>query len=136
MGYLLELSINLNNTTNLTEIKRNLYNKADKCNVEMHYSTFEFMGKNRHIYRNHCILTFIFSENEELVAEFIKYAKSFSKVNIESVGYDNFVFKLMYASKKYLNMMEKYQANKYLETRKRGQLFKQNSIILKSILKK
>ena len=98
MGYLLELSINLNNTTNLTEIKRNLYNKADKCNVEMHYSTFEFMGKNRHIYRNHCILTFIFSENEELVAEFIKYAKSFSKVNIESVGYDNFVFKLMYAS--------------------------------------
>ena len=102
----------------------------------MHYSTFEFMGKNRHIYRNHCILTFIFSENEELVAEFIKYAKSFSKVNIESVGYDNFVFKLMYASKKYLNMMEKYQANKYLETRKRGQLFKQNSIILKSILKK
>ena len=136
MGYLLELSINLNNTTNLTEIKRNLYNKADKCNVEMHYSTFEFMGKNRHIYRNHCILTFIFSENEELVAEFIKYAKSFSKVNIESVGYDNFVFKLMYASKKYLNMMEKYQANKYLETRKRGHLFKQNSIILKSILKK
>ena len=75
-------------------------------------------------------------QTEELVAEFIKYAKSFSKVNIESVGYDNFVFKLMYASKKYLNMMEKYQANKYLETRKRGQLFKQNSIILKSILKK
>jgi len=136
MGYLLELAVNLNNATNLTEIKSNLYNKAEKCNVEMCYSTYEFMGKNRHIHRNHCIITFKFAENEELVAEFIKYAKSFRKVNIESVGYDNLVFKLMYASKKYLNMMEKYQAKKYLETRKRGQLFKQNSIILKAILKK
>ena len=66
----------------------------------------------------------------------IKYTKLFHNVSIESVGYDNLIFKLMYASRKYLNIMEKYQAKKYLKARKQHTLFKQNSIILKAILKK
>ena len=136
MGYLIELAVNLKNITNLTEIRNNLYNKAEKCQVETYYSTYEFMGVNRSLQRNHCILTFKFRENEELVAEFIKYTKLFHNVSIESVGYDNLIFKLMYASRKYLNIMEKYQAKKYLKARKQHTLFKQNSIILKAILKK
>ena len=59
-----------------------------------------------------------------------------SCVSIESFGYDDTIFKLMYASKKYLNMMDKYSAKQYLEDRKNNTLFEQDSIILRAILKK
>ena len=136
MGYLIELSVNLNQSVNINEIKNALIDKAEECKVETYYSIYEFMGQNRHVYRKHYVLTFKFEEHEELVALFIKYINTLHHVSIESIGYDNLIFKLMYASKKYLNMMEKYQAKKYLEDKKNGKLYKQDSIILKSILKK
>ena len=49
----------------------------------------------------------MFEEHIELVSEFIRYVKKLKIVNIESVSYDNAIFKLIYASKKYLNFMEK-----------------------------
>jgi hypothetical protein len=39
-------------------------------------------------------------------------------VYIESIGFDNCKFTLLYASKKYLNMMDKYKAKEYLSSRK------------------
>ena len=42
----------------------------------------------------------------------------------------------MYASKKYLNMMEKEFAEKYLIAKRGNNLYKQDSIIFKTILKK
>jgi len=136
MGYLIELSVHLDKMVNLTQIKNCLFKKARECKVENYYSNYEFMGKDRHIERNHCILTFKFEDNEELVAEFITFIKKKSHINIESLGYDDHIYKLMYASKKYLKLMEIFQAKKYLEARKKGKLYKQNSIILKAILKK
>ena len=44
-------------------------------------------------------------------------------VNIESVSYDNVIFKLIYASKKYLNFMEKEFALKYIEDRRNETYF-------------
>ena len=42
----------------------------------------------------------------------------------------------MYASKKYLNMMEKEYAMDYMDLRREQKLYKQDSIIFKTILKK
>ena len=136
MGYLIELSVNVNKISNISGIKKALFDKADECNVERYYSFYEFMGKNRKMYRNHCVLSFTFEEYEELIIHFINYVKTFSGVNIESLGYDQLVFKLMYASRKYLRLMDKFQAQKYLEDKKKGKLHNQDSIILKAILKK
>ena len=136
MTYQMEISVNLNKVTNLSEIKSLLINKAEECKVEDYYTMFEHFGKNRHIYRNHCILTFLFTENDELLAEFINYSKKIKNISIESVGLDKGLFKLMYASKKYLNMMEREYVEKYINLRKQNKLYKQDSIIFKAILKK
>ena len=42
----------------------------------------------------------------------------------------------MYASKKYLNMMEKEYVDRYLTLKRANKLYKQDSIIFKAILKK
>jgi len=136
MGYLLELSMNLNKTSNISEIKYKIITKAEECHVISYHDLYEFMGKNRNIHRNHYVLSFTFEEHVELVIHFIQYIKSLKCVNIESLGYDNVVFKLMYASKKYLNLMDKYQAKKYLEEKRHGSLFQQDSPIIKAIIKK
>ena len=136
MTYLIELSYNLSKNTNLNETINKLLIKAENCRLEKFYKNYEFMGKNRTIIRNHCVLTFIFEEHMELVSEFIRYVKKLKIVNIESVSYDNAVFKLIYASKKYLNFMEKEFALKYIEDRRNGNLFQQDSILMKAIYAK
>tara|TARA_Y100001935_G_C16920172_1_gene320429 strand:- start:5 stop:415 length:411 start_codon:yes stop_codon:yes gene_type:complete len=136
MAYQIEISVNLNKITNLSEIKNLLIEKANDCKVEDYYTMYEHMGKNRQIYRNHCVLVFMFLEHDELLAEFIRYAKKFKNISIESIGFDKGKFELIYASKKYLNMMEKDFAQKYIIKRREGKLYKQDSIIFKAILKK
>ena len=136
MTYLIELSYNLSKNTNLNETINKLLTKAENCRLENFYKNYEFMGKNRTIIRNHCVLTFIFEEHMELVSEFIRYVKKLKIVNIESVSYDNAVFKLIYASKKYLNFMEKEFALKYIQDRRNGNLFQQDSILMKAIYAK
>jgi hypothetical protein len=136
MTYQLELSINLNKVSNLSEIKNLLLTKAEECKLENYYTMYEYFGRNRHCYRNHCVLNFSFVENDELLAEFINYSKKLKNISIESVGLDKGLFKLIYASKKYLNMMEKEYAEKYIHLRRQNKLYKQDSIIFKTILKK
>ena len=136
MTYLIELSYNLSKNTSLNETISKLLNKAENCRLENFYKNYEYMGKNRRVIRNHCILTFMFEEHLELVSEFIRYVKKFKTVNIESVSYDNAIFKLIYASKKYLNFMEKEFALKYNEDRRNGNLFQQDSILMKAIYAK
>ena len=136
MTYLIELSYNLSKNTNLNETINKQLKKAAMCRLENFYKNYEFMGKNRKIIRNHCVLTFIFEEHMELVSEFIRFVKKLKLINIESVSYDNTVFKIIYASKKYLNFMEKEFALKYIKDRRNGDLFQQDSILMKAILSK
>ena len=136
MTYLIELSYNLSKNSSLNDTISKLVEKAENCRLEHFYKNYEYMGKNRRIIRNHCILTFMFEEHLELVSEFIRFVKKNRTVNIESVSYDNAVFKLIYASKKYLNFMEKEFALKYIEDRRNGNLFQQDSILMKAIYAK
>ena len=136
MTYLIELSYNLSKNTSLNQTISTLLDKAENCRLEHFYKNYEYMGKNRRIIRNHCILTFMFEEHIELVSEFIRFVKKIKTINIESVSYDNAIFKLIYASKKYLNFMEKEFALKYIEDRRNGNLFQQDSILMKAIYAK
>ena len=64
MSYILELSFSLSKSKNITSSINNIETIAfdhmcDKFNIN-----YEFMGKNRKVYRHHFILTFIFEEND------------------------------------------------------------------------
>ena len=95
MVYQIEISINLSKVKNLTEIRNIILQKAYDCKLNNYYIVYEHIGKNRKIYRNHCILTLIFEEHDELLAEFIKYSKTIKNISIESVGLDDVSFKLV-----------------------------------------
>tara|TARA_B100000900_G_C20493522_1_gene680606 strand:+ start:167 stop:577 length:411 start_codon:yes stop_codon:yes gene_type:complete len=136
MGYFIELAFDILKANNFLDTKKIIMKLADKHGVEFSYNNHEIMGKNRTIYRNHYVMSFQFNENEEEVAAFISGVKKLRNVNIESVGYDNCIFKLMYASKKYLNIMDKYKAREYLEQKKNNTIYKNDSVILKQCYKK
>ena len=138
MGFLLELSLDTRKNSNISRLKQTLIGEALKNKCEIYFFNYEFMGKNRKIFRHHFILTFIFEENEELVANFIRYVKRNHKgsVKVESLFFENCIYEIMYASTKYLNMMDKGKAKDYLEKRKYNNLYKQDSVIIKAIQRK
>ena len=136
MGFFIELSFDVLKADNFVETKQLITKLAHLYGLEFSYNNHEIMGKNRKIFRNHYVMSFVFNENEEEVAAFISGVKKLRNVNIESVGYDNCIFKLMYASKKYLNIMDKYKAREYLEQKKNNTIYKNDSIILKQCYKK
>ena len=115
MGFFIELSFDILKSDNFLKTKQLIVELSEKYGKEFHYNNHEIMGKNRNIFRNHYIMSFIFEDDEENVAKFIENIKKIRYVNIESIGYDNCIFKLMYASKKYLNIMDKYKAKEYLQ---------------------
>jgi hypothetical protein len=136
MSYQIEISVNLKKCKNLSEISNKIIEKAEQCQLMNYYKNYEHIGENRKVYRNHCIITLKFMEHDELLAEFIKYIKNMKNAKIESVGFDDFVFKLMYASKNYLNIMEKEFSENYINLKRKSKLYKQDSIIYKILSKK
>jgi hypothetical protein len=136
MGFMIELSLDTKKIGNITYFKNILIEEALKNKCEIYFFNYEFMGRNRKLFKHHFILTFIFEENEELVANFVRYVKKHKRsVKIESIFYENCIYEIMYASSKYLNQMDKGKAKEYIEKRKSNNLFKNDSIILKTLKK-
>ena len=135
MGFLIELSFDINKVSNFIQTKDIILKMAEKYNKTFSYNNHEIMGKNRTIFRNHYVMTYLF-EDENEIAKFIKQIKLMKHIYIESISYDNCVFKMMYASKKYLNIMEKGKAKEYLEKKRNNKLFKSDSVIMKEMYKK
>jgi len=136
MGFLIELSFDIIKTKNFISLKQSIIQLADKYGKTFLYNNHEIMGKNRTIFRNHYVITILFEENEENVSKFIKTIKKNKNIKIESISYDNCILKMMYASRRYLNIMDKYKAKEYLEKKKNNTLFKSDSIIMKEMNKK
>lgn len=136
MTYIIEISINIKKNSNISEITNNIISIANEHRMNKFYKEFEFIGKNRQIYRNHCILTIEFEEHDELVSLFIKKIKKIKTTRIECIALDDVIYKLIYASRNYLNIMEKEFTEDYLEKQRKGLLYKQDSIIFKAIKKK
>ena len=135
MGFLIELSFDINKVSNFIQTKDIILKMAEKYNKTFSYNNHEIMGKNRTIFRNHYVMTYLFDDENDIV-KFIKQIKLMKRIYIESISYDNCVFKMMYASKKYLNIMEKGKAKEYLEKKRNNKLFKSDSVIMKEMYKK
>ena len=136
MGFLIELSFNINKVSNFIQTKEMILKIAEKYNKTFSYNNHEIMGKNRTIFRNHYVMTYLFEDDENDIVKFIKQIKLMKHIYIESISYDDCVFKMMYASKKYLNIMEKHKAREYLEKKRNNTLFKSDSVIMKEMYKK
>ena len=102
MGFLIELSFNINKVSNFIQTKEMILKIAEKYNKTFSYNNHEIMGKNRTIFRNHYVMTYLFEDDENDIVKFIKQIKLMKHIYIESISYDDCVFKMMYASKKYL----------------------------------
>tara|TARA_Y100000996_G_C22543901_1_gene651055 strand:- start:1202 stop:1615 length:414 start_codon:yes stop_codon:yes gene_type:complete len=136
MGYTIELSFNLRKKGDLTETRRVFEEKALQHGCENFYYNYEMSGHGRTLKRSHYVMTFIFEENDEEVAKFLKFCKAAKYVYIESVSYENTIVQLMYASKQYLNMMEKEFAKLYYIKKRNGLLYNKDSPIMKEIYAK
>ena len=136
MAYIIELSFDLRKKSNLTETKTIFENNALKHGCERFYYNYEISGMGRTIKREHYVMTFIFEENEIEVAKFLKFVKKEKNINIESVVYEDTMVKLMYASRSYLNMVEKEFAKLYHIQKRNGSLYNKDSPIMKEIYSK
>ena len=132
MAYQVEISFSLKKRANLTETKNLIINKANKFESNRYYENFEMACVNRTMKRNHYVLTFFFETSQELVAKFIKFIKSENNIYIESI-YDDNNHDLLYASSKYLNMMEKECVKAYLNNKKKGIFKEKYSIIINQV---
>jgi len=116
MSYRIEISFDLRKTKNISEMKKKIRDLALKNEKEICFFSYEMMGYGRTINRNHVVSTLYFTEQTNII-NFIKSIKKIPGIYIESIGIDNIKFILIYASKKYLNFMDKYKAKDYLKNR-------------------
>ena len=136
MGYTIELSFDLRKKGDITETRRVFEEKAYKHGCERFYYNYEMSGHGRTLKRSHYVMTFIFEENDVEVAKFLKFCKAAKYIRLESVVYENTIVQLMYASKQYLNMMEKEFAKMYYNKKRNGLLYNKDSPIMKEIYAK
>ena len=113
MSFQVELSINLRHVGNINQIRGKLLDLAEKYKCSRHYVDYEISGKSRTRIRNHLIMTFFFPEENSGIISFLIHIKNMLSVHVESVSYDNCIFILLYASRSYLNMMDKYKVKEY-----------------------
>ena len=130
MSYILEISINHKKVANNTETHNNLIALAKNYCCESYYNKYEFSGRHRTVQYYNNVYTFHFPEDIETICGFIRSVKHSKGIYIESIGFDNVVYELIYASKKYLNIMEKENVNKYIQRRESGEIFSKNPEIL------
>jgi hypothetical protein len=130
MSYVFEISINHKKIANETKVQTEIINIANRYNCQDYYNRYEFSGKNRTIKYYNNIFTITFLENIKNVCNFIREIKLHKGIYIESIGFDNVVYNLIYASKKYLNIMEKQQVRDYIKKKHSGEIYQKNTEIL------
>lgn len=130
MGFFLELSFSLLNT-DLTGIKKKIMDKSVELRCDFSYQHIEYTKS-----KTYQIMSFSFPEHEEIFIEFIYFVKKIPHVFIETAGIDDIKFIQLFASKRYLSLMENDKAREYITNKKRGILKNTNSRIYNALIKK
>lgn len=135
MVYNIELSLKLKQQSNITSTINSIIEDSYKYSCNNHYVNYEYIYKKRVVIRNSCVISLTFHDNPRDISKFIRKIKKNRSINIECVSYEDTMIDLLYASKQYLNIMEKSQMKEYLEKKKNG-LLDTTSIIMTEIYKK
>jgi len=130
MGFFIELSFALLNT-NFTDVKNKIIDKSIELRSDFYYQHIEYSNKN-----TYQIMSFSFPEHDEIFIEFVYFIKKIPHVFIETAGIDDLQFKQLYASKKYLRLMENDKAKDYRYNKKNGILKNYNPSVYNALIKK
>jgi hypothetical protein len=116
MGYQIEIAFNMRIVGSVTNVYNCFVKKAQKNNCEMQYITYEREGYRGMVTRNHAIMTFIFPDDKKYIINFIRFIREFKEAQIESVATDDIKPIILFASSKYLSMMESQYVKNYKKT--------------------
>ena len=130
MAYNIELSLKLKQQSNITSTINNIIEDSYKFSCSNHYINYEYIYKKKIVIRNSCVISLTFDDNPRDISKFIKKIKKNRKINIECVSYEDTMLDLLYASRQYLNIMEKSQMKEYLEKKKNGLLDTTSTIMI------
>tara|TARA_E500000178_G_scaffold320128_1_gene342994 strand:- start:121 stop:531 length:411 start_codon:yes stop_codon:yes gene_type:complete len=130
MAYNIELSLKLKQQSNITSTINNIIEDSYKFSCSNHYINYEYIYKKKIVIRNSCVISLTFDDNPRDISKFIRKIKKNRKINIECVSYEDTMLDLLYASRQYLNIMEKSQMKEYLEKKKNGLLDTTSTIMI------
>jgi len=130
MAYNIELSLKLKQQSNITSTINNIIEDSYKFSCSNHYINYEYIYKKKIVIRNSCVISLTFDDNPRDISKFIRKIKKNRKINIECVSYEDTMIDLLYASRQYLNIMEKSQMKEYLEKKKNGLLDTTSAIMI------
>jgi hypothetical protein len=118
MSYQIDVAYDLRQAGNVTQKNYELVKSAEENKCTRHYIDYEVWGGSQATSRRHVVTTFCFPEDNRFIAGFIRSIREKKGYHIESIGYDNCTFILLYASKTYLSLMEKDKMAQYLRRKK------------------
>ena len=130
MAYNIELSLKLKQQSNITSTINNIIEDSYKFSCSNHYINYEYIYKKKIVIRNSCVISLTFDDNPRDISKCIRKIKKNRKINIECVSYEDTMLDLLYASRQYLNIMEKSQMKEYLEKKKNGLLDTTSTIMI------
>jgi len=106
MCYYIEISYDLRKH-NYSDFKKKLYDLGEKYKAYRMYEDFEINGIERNVKRNHCILTFIFNEDDiKYIEKFLRNVQKLCKIYVECIYTDLYI---LYASKNYQRMCPNFK---------------------------
>lgn len=130
MGYNIEVSINLLEHTNISEIKKEIADYALDYECNHYYYLYEMEGGCK-FPRNHCVMVINFDDTEIFnCGKFVSLLKKKNNLHIECIYEDDTICKLIYASKYYQTTMNKNNVIKYNKFKRERNLSENEKIIL------
>jgi hypothetical protein len=136
MGYTIEISFDITKHSNVSLLKEQITGLALDFDCDNYYYFYEMDGAIR-IPRNHCIIAVQFiEENLFQCADFIKTIKKIHDVHIECIYEDDILCKLIYASRYYLQHVDKRAVVIYNKFKRERSYSDNETIILEIVEKK
>jgi hypothetical protein len=135
MVYNIELSLKVKQQSNMTKTTNDIIEQSYNYSCNNHYVNYEYIHKRKVVVRNNCVISLTFEDNPIEISKFIRKIKANRSISIECISYGDTVTDLLYASKQYLNIMEKSKVKEYLEKKKNG-LLDTTSVIMIEVYKK
>ena len=133
MTFHIDIALDLRKEGKITHYKRIVVGNAEKNNCVDYYGNYEMYGRGRTITRNHYVLSFTFPDTENHLIRFMQFVKQETPWQIEMIGYEHGKYELLYASRKYLTLMEAEMARKYIKQRKILKIGEHKNIVIEAV---
>ena len=118
MTFHIDISIDLRKAGNVTHHRQLVERNAEKNNAIDYYGNYEMWGRRRTVTRNHYVMSYTFPSIEKNILRFIQFVKEETSWQIEMVGFEQGKYELLFASRKYLTIMEGEMVRKYIRQKK------------------